>query len=730
MAVDTAAAFHIPSSCMEDLTGAACMDVCESPIDAWESWAASQPGLYGDVLEVLVHLRFEIIFALCGFLFAMMTRMLRVRPPRARAPKYVQPQLPAAVPRKGEDQQAGKRKTPSPLQMHRVPSSRASTKSSSSGKASWSPSEWTSSSSPGSWSPATWSAPPTPNSFHMASTPSNKCKASPLDSAAIERQRAQTILSACCKDKGRPLKLYREALENGMDFSTLLPVELHQLHLALVLAALRTDAEVNTVVPLLQDLQRHHLGISPGLMTLVAKKFVQRRQFAQCLAAHDAVKAPSRQRQEVNPGIGTVEDRDYWSCLLQSATETGQYHRCAIFWEALRAVASPWPQDYMCMIRAAALRRDWRSALHLLKELAATGCLPDGAMINCVVSTCVDAKQFQAARRVLDISDSHGRFSVDILAYNTLMKGYAFADAVDEMFELIESMKQRGVAATQVTYGILLDTCVTRGDLERAAIVFQEMISGGCKMNTVLYTTLIKGFAKADRIQKAMEVYQHMRSQGGIKPDTITFSVLIKAHSDAGMMKGAVELLETMLEYTCRPDEIIFNNLIMGCIKDTDVVLARKFLSDMIALGVRPSNATASILIKLYAKCNLLEDAHKFLKTMRSELRVTPEPRVWTQLLHACVRERQGRRAVEVFESMAERSCVDTTVTSKILSTCVNFNMYDTAAALLQVAQQAGCTVSQETVKAVNPGAGTPSNKRVMNAGRCPRKAFQGRVSA
>eukprot|EP00971_Amphidinium_carterae_P298633 5932992-Amphidinium_carterae.1 len=37
-----------------------------------------------------------------------------------------------------------------------------------------------------------------------------------------------------------------------------------------------------------------------------------------------------------------------------------------------------------------------------------------------------------------------------------------------------------------------------------------------------------------------------------------------------------VRFLACAKEYTCRPDEIIFNNLIMGCIKDTDAVLARR----------------------------------------------------------------------------------------------------------------------------------------------------------
>ena len=47
--------------------------------------------------------------------------------------------------------------------------------------------------------------------------------------------------------------------------------------------------------------------------------------------------------------------------------------------------------------------------------------------------------------------------------------------------------------ASQVTFGILLDGFINENQLDRAAQVFATMSSGGCAMNTVLYTTLIKG---------------------------------------------------------------------------------------------------------------------------------------------------------------------------------------------------------------------------------------------
>merc|ERR1719159_1176901 len=128
-------------------------------------------------------------------------------------------------------------------------------------------------------------------------------------------------------------------------------------------------------------------------------------------------------------------------------------------------------------------------------------------------------------------------------------------------------MKSNGINSSQVTFGILLDTCINENALDKAARVFDEMVRNGIPMNTVLYTTLIKGFARASQTDKAMEIYEYMRKEKSVEPDLVTFSILIKANCDTGRMEEALRLLEALSELGSQPDEIVFNNLLNGCVK-------------------------------------------------------------------------------------------------------------------------------------------------------------------
>jgi len=238
----------------------------------------------------------------------------------------------------------------------------------------------------------------------------------------------------------------------------------------------------------------------------------------------------------------------------------------------------------------------------------------------------------------------------------------------------------------------LLDCCINDKQMEKATEVFNEMTEEGVTMNTVLYTTLIKGFARADEVDQAMKVYRQMCSDRdkGVSPDLITFSILIKANCDAGRLEDALVLLQTMVGLGIGPDEVVFNNLLGGCIRENNSALAKHIYNNMVERGVKPSNATFSILIRLYAQSKLLEEAVEMLRTEPAARRLEPEPRLYVQLAQACLRERQGRRAVEVYKLMLKHAEPSAASHGSLLGMCAKVNMLDTAAEILTLAAEHG----------------------------------------
>lgn len=534
---------------------------------------------------------------------------------------------------------------------------------------------------------------------------------------SIARQASRMILVESRRDRGQPLEMHQDALAGGTRFGLLPRDEAHRLYLALALAALREE-QAEAVVPLLQGMARQQIEVPPLMLALVIKRCAQRRLFSACLAsygvAHAAEGSPPR-----------IEDAEFWSSLLLSAVETGSFSQCAAFWCSAKANGVPTARDYSCMVRFAAHRGSWEETLRIVEEMHANGHAIESAICSIAIGTCVAAQQIGVGERILNLVERDGLMAADVAIYNMLMKAYASADDVNEVLRLHARMRERGVRPTQVTFGIILDSCVNRGNLEHAAKIFEDMSASGCTMNTVLYTTLIKGLARAGRVDDAMGVYQNMQ-QTRVRPDTILFSVLIKANCDAGRMEVALHLFESMAEHGHRPDEIVFNTLLAGCARESNLTLGRRLLDEMARSGVRPSHATASVLIKLYAKCRLLDEAQQLLQKMPEELGLVPEPRLFVQLVHASIRERQGKRAVEVFRAMASVARPDASAASGVVGACLGFNMVETARELLEAAREAGVEDLECDQLAVQQAAERRSNNlEKKQAAASPYPAFE-----
>jgi len=483
------------------------------------------------------------------------------------------------------------------------------------------------------------------------------------------------VTHTCQHHFHRALGVYRSALGAGLDLQRLSGADLGSVLVMLVTSAIRTGC-VDEPLRIFRDLHQAELCVPLGLFGSAVKVCTSQQLFSETLDLYEFAATDKR---------FCIEDKTVWSCLLFCNLEAGDHHRCPLLFERLKNCGAPTTKDYGNMMRFASGRSDWELAIRLVTEMWETGVEVDRFVYNSALAICVAAHKLPEAQELLSkMVQTAG--AADAVTYNIVMKGLVRSGDMGRSFQLFEQMRGEGIPASQVTYGILLDACVNENLLEKAADLFSMMLREGCPMNTVLYTTMIKGFSRASQVDKAMEVYEKMRDDAAVSPDIVTYSVLMKANCDASRLEAALALLEDMTARGLAPDEIVFNNLISGCAAHANAELGKKLYAKMIGSGVRPSSATFSILIQLYSQCKRLGDAVEMLATEPQLQKVQLEPRLYLQLIQCCVRERQGRRAVEVYE-MLTKCCSPTAVMhGRILSICTKLHMFDTAEQVLSLA--------------------------------------------
>jgi len=279
--------------------------------------------------------------------------------------------------------------------------------------------------------------------------------------------------------------------------------------------------------------------------------------------------------------------------------------------------------------------------------------------------------------------------------YGSMIKAFGKTGDTAQVHKLWCEMEARGVMPTEITVGCMVEALVVNGQADEALDLvhkLQEDSKHGC-MNTVIYSTLMKGFAYKKKVEQVFAVYEEMQKQD-VQCNTITYNTMLDACAKSGAMDRAPALLEDMrrvesepdlITYstlikgyclqgsvdkafqvfqdlksngTVQPDEVMYNSLLDGCAHQQRVEEALSVLAEMQGAGVVPSNYTLSILVKLLGRTRRLSQAFKIVEDLSSRHGFHPNVQVYTCLMQACFMNRKLEQALEVHDTMIAKGCL------------------------------------------------------------------------
>lgn len=376
-------------------------------------------------------------------------------------------------------------------------------------------------------------------------------------------------------------------------------------------------------------------------------------------------------------------------------------------------------------------------------------------LFNSMLDACVNARDLTRMAQVFEMM-RECRVPVSAVTFGTLIKAFGQASRLDRCREVWNEMRRAGVRPTPVTYGCYIDACIRHNDMDTAMKVFEEMVPDRCKPNTVIYTSLIRGFARTKQADRALALYKDMKERGvecsnvtfnslldviarhvpdakemgevlddmrgsNIQPDIVTYSILIKASCAAGNLDSAMSLFEQLKRERLVLDEIAFNSLLNGCSKNNKISYAESVFASMRELGVRPSNVTCSILVKMYGKAKMLDKATAVMELMENEYKEQPNLYVYTCLIQACVQNMQVKRGWDLFHDMPEKGIEPDGVTyGTLIHGCVYANKFDLAMTLVKraylVADQGAMSPTAKGRRQPAPDKVVPLQPEVLNA--------------
>jgi len=351
----------------------------------------------------------------------------------------------------------------------------------------------------------------------------------------------------------------------------------------------------------------------------------------------------------------------------------------------------------------------------------------DEVLFASVIEACVRVGQLDLlSAKLQQYAAKGGLAGLSAPTYGSMIKAYGRARDIERVRELWAEMRRRCVKPTSITLGCMVDALVCNGlpeaahelvkeiaedaatrDIlntvvystllkgfaqarqpERVHAVYEEMLDAGISCNTVSYNTMIDANARTGNMAKAAELFSSMNAHR-VSPDVITYSTLVKGYCQAGDIDMGFQVLREMTQSGKHdPDEILYNSLLDGCAKQHRVDDALNLLEDMHKNHVRPSNFTLSILVKLLGRSRRLNQAFTMVEETCKRFDLQANVHVYTCLIYACFQNRQMGRALELHDNMITEAGVepDSRTYAVLTRGCLNAGSLEKAADVVRAA--------------------------------------------
>ncbi|MED6134701.1 hypothetical protein PIB30_039536 [Stylosanthes scabra] len=249
---------------------------------------------------------------------------------------------------------------------------------------------------------------------------------------------------------------------------------------------------------------------------------------------------------------------------------------------------------------------------------------PDLVCQTAMLHACAKHGDVDFARKMFDEMPHR-----DYIAWNAMVAGYAQCGSSREALELFREMQVEGVMLNEVSMVLLLSACTQLGALDQGRWAHAYVERSKLRITVSLGTALVDMYAKCGDVDKAMEVFWEMKER-----NVYTWSSAIGGLAMNGLGHESLHLFSIMKkDGLVQPNEVTFISVLRGCSVVGLVEEGRRHFESMRSFyGIEPQLEHYGLMVDLYGRSGLLNEALEFVNTMPMK----PHSGAWSALLHAC----------------------------------------------------------------------------------------------
>ncbi|ONK78352.1 uncharacterized protein A4U43_C02F17640 [Asparagus officinalis] len=197
--------------------------------------------------------------------------------------------------------------------------------------------------------------------------------------------------------------------------------------------------------------------------------------------------------------------------------------------------------SYGSMISCYSKASNLNDVLKLFNQMKELGIVPDIKVYNALVYSLAKGKCINEAKNLLKTMEEKG-VTPNSITYNSLIRPLCKARRLDEARLVFDEMLNRGLFPSTRTYHAFFDVFTT---VDEIFDLLNQMKQAGCKPVSETYIMLIRKLSRWRQFESVFKLWDDMR-ESGVSPDRSAYIVLIHGLFLNGKLEDAFKFYEEM----------------------------------------------------------------------------------------------------------------------------------------------------------------------------------------
>jgi leucine-rich PPR motif-containing protein len=287
---------------------------------------------------------------------------------------------------------------------------------------------------------------------------------------------------------------------------------------------------------------------------------------------------------------------------------------------------------------------------------------------------------------------------IDIIAHNTLLKGYCSSGDLQGASNLIKEMQEAGFQPNDVSYNCLINAAVRKGDFKEVWKQIDIMKSSGVAVDRYTITIMMQGLKKgrdSSDVEKALLLMDHACLD--VCSDEVLFRSVLETCVRHRMTRRIADIIDALPKSKLRPSEHTYVQLIKGCSVLKKLEKCWALWHDMVDhRTMAPNSVVLGSMLDALVCNGCVDDAVKLFREWSP--RVPPNVVMYSILVKGFANSSRPAEALDLWQEMQDMGLpISTAVYNALIDSQACTGDIDVISKLVVGMGRDGCTPDAET---------------------------------